>query len=51
MTRLSAAGRTIVVQTAQSSDLMRRHGESTGVFHKLFHRSCEEPVTPNGDVT
>jgi hypothetical protein len=36
MARLSAAGRTIVVQTAQTSDLARRHRRSGQGFPQAF---------------
>jgi hypothetical protein len=36
MARLSAAGRTIVVQTAQTSDLMRRKRQDDRGFPQAF---------------
>ena len=41
-------GRTIVVQTAGTPDMMRctlALGERRD-FHKVFHSFCEDPVTP-----
>jgi isocitrate dehydrogenase len=38
--------RTIEVQTAEMRGMLRRNGRMDRDFHKLFHRFCEQPVTP-----